>query len=186
MMQKFLLMRSIGDMLQKKNGDTYFHSQRLIGLSRLLGERLELSDDTLNDLELLAMLHDIGKLMISRNLLEKTDHLTKEDWRLLREHPEFGYRIVNAIPEIEHISEFILHHHERWDGTGYPVELSGEKIPLLSRIISVVDAYDAMTTNRIYHKRISVKKAKLELHKNAGTQFDPMIVSVFLEMIDEE
>ncbi len=122
-MRKFLLMQSIGEILQKKSRETFFHAQRLLRLSRLLGERLGLSEESLKDLEMLAMLHDIGKLMIDNNLLEKTDNLTEEDWRILREHPEFGYRIVNAIPEFQHIAEYILYHHERWDGSGYPIEI---------------------------------------------------------------
>lgn len=184
-MQRFIIMRSIGELLQKKSGETFFHSRRLLKLSRSLGERVGLSENTLEDLELLAMLHDVGKLMIGRSLLEKTDALSEADWRKLREHPEHGYRIVAAIPELAHVAEFILYHHERWDGTGYPIELSGEDIPLLSRIISVVDAYDAMTNNRVYRKGISPRKAKIELYKNAGSQFDPALVAVFLEILKD-
>ncbi len=182
-MQKFIIMRSIGEMLQKKSKETFFHSQRLLRLSRSLGERLGLSDEALEDVELLAMLHDVGKLMVKRDILERKGMLSEAEWSIIREHPEYGYLIVSAIPELAHVAEYILYHHERWDGTGYPIELSGEDIPLLSRLISVVDAYDAMTTNRIYQKSISPRKARMELYKNAGTQFDPAIVTVFLGLI---
>jgi HD-GYP domain-containing protein (c-di-GMP phosphodiesterase class II) len=103
----------------------------------------------------------------------------------MRKHPEIGYRIAMASPDLVHIAKYILYHHEKWDGTGYPEGLIGEDIPLLSRIIAVADAYDAMTNDRPYRKAISKEEALKELIKNAGTQFDPYIVSVFVSLKDK-
>lgn len=131
-------------------------------------------------LELLSTLHDIGKISIDSNILSKPGVLTKEEWSEIKKHPEVGFRITQASPELRHISEYILSHHERWDGDGYPQGLSGEQIHLLSRILLVVDSYDAMTQDRTYRKAITKEAAAAEILNNAGTQFDPVIARVFV------
>lgn len=169
-------------MFQKSN-ETEEHAERLAVLSNKLGKAMGLPEDKLNELELLATLHDLGKISIDKNILAKTEKLSDEDWREIKKHPEIGYRIASSTPELRHIAEYILCHHERWDGSGYPLGLSGRVIPLLSRIIAVVDAYDAMTQDRAYRKALSVDLAVEEIRRHAGTQFDPDIAGIFVEQV---
>jgi HD-GYP domain-containing protein (c-di-GMP phosphodiesterase class II) len=120
-------------------------------------------------------------MSISDNILNKTTPLTNEEWIEIRKHPETGYRIAQASPELFTIADYILCHHERWDGKGYPQGLQGEDIPLLSRIIAVVDSFDAMTHDRPYRKAMPVKVVIDEIVKNAGAQFDPQIAMIFVK-----
>ena len=129
------------------------------------------------------MLHDLGKMSVDKRILEKRGKLTENEWMEIKKHPEAGYRIALASPELVHIADFILCHHENWDGSGYPQGLKGEEIPLLSRIVAVVDAYDAMSNDRPYKKARSKDAAIQELRKYAGTQFDPNIVDAFLGIL---
>jgi HD-GYP domain-containing protein (c-di-GMP phosphodiesterase class II) len=144
---------------------------------------MRLSAKELDELVLLAVLHDIGKVGIKESVLQKTETLTAEDWEEMKKHPEIGCRIAQNTPELGPIAEYILCHHERWDGQGYPQGLKGEEIPLLCRILAVADAYDAMTSDRTYRKALSREEAIEEIKRNAGTQFDPQIVEMFLESI---
>ena len=141
--------------------------------------------DELDKLKLLSMLHDVGKVGVSDQILKKPGKLTEEEWEEMRKHPEIGYRIAMSSPDFANVAEYILAHHERWDGRGYPRGLSGENIPILSRILSVVDAYDAMTQDRVYHKAISHEEAMEEIRRGAGTQFDPRVVEAFVMEIEK-
>lgn len=170
--------------LFEKNQETEEHAQRLIELSRAVGQKLNLVEEQLNELELLSTLHDIGKIGISDNILNKPGKLTEEEWIEMKRHPEMGYRIAMATPELAPIADYILNHHERWDGTGYPYGRKGEEIPLLSRIISVADAYDAMTSDRSYRNAMTKEQAIEEIRRNSGTQFDPYISELFLEYVN--
>ena len=123
--------------------------------------------------------------MLSGVLL-KPGKLTDEEWEVMKTHTEKGYRIANASKELKPIAEYILHHHERWDGQGYPGGLSGEEIPILSRIITVVDSHDVMVHDRPYHKAMSHAEAVEELLRCSGSQFDPHIVTIFLQVLQEE
>lgn len=172
-------LTSIKRTMFEKSNETEEHAERMAQLSKKLGQTLELSAQQLVELELLSTLHDIGKISVDKNILTKTENLTQEDWHEIKKHPEVGYRIAKSSPELTHIAGFILSHHERWDGQGYPQGLVGEEIPLLSRIIAIVDAYDAMTQDRSYRKAITKQKALEEILKNAGTQFDPEIAKIF-------
>jgi HD-GYP domain-containing protein (c-di-GMP phosphodiesterase class II) len=129
------------------------------------------------------MLHDIGKVGINDAILRKPGKLTKEEWLEMRKHPEIGFRIAQNNVDLAPISEYILSHHERWDGKGYPRGLHGEEIPVLSRILAVVDAFDAMTNERIYSKPRSAETAAEEILRCAGTQFDPIIAQIFVEQV---
>lgn len=131
------------------------------------------------------MLHDIGKIAIDDQILKKPSALTFEEFEKMKRHPEAGYRIASTIPELAGVADYILAHHERWDGTGYPAGLAGEAIPLAARIMSVADAYDAMTSNRPYRKALTEQEAREELRVNAGSQFDPAIVRLFLDYLQE-
>lgn len=169
----------------EKSHETEAHARRLAAMARKIGEELSLSQLEMDQLELLSMLHDIGKVAVPDRILNKPDKLTPEEWSEMRKHPEVGYRIASSSPELSPIAEFILCHHERWDGKGYPQGLVGEEIPLLSRILSVVDAYDAMTEDRAYRKAMGKKEAISEIRENSGTQFDPRIASIFVEEVLE-
>ncbi|MFB0920779.1 MAG: diguanylate cyclase [Oscillospiraceae bacterium] len=177
------IISSIKTTLYEKSHETEKHAERLAGLSKKLGSILGLSDKEMDELELLSMLHDIGKIGIEDSILTKADSLTDDEWRDMKKHPEIGYRIAMASPELKHIAEYILCHHERWDGKGYPQGLSGNEIPILSRILSVVDSYDAMTNDRVYRKAVTKEQAITEILNNAETQFDPEIAKLFVNKV---
>lgn len=166
-----------------KSNETQEHEERLVNLSKKLGEEMGLSEHELDELELVAMLHDIGKINIDKKILTKTGKLSDEEWREIKKHPEVGYRIANSTFELSHIAEYILCHHEHWDGSGYPLGLSGIDIPLISRIITVVDAYDAMTQDRAYRKALPADVAMNEILNHKGTQFDPNIADIFVKKV---
>jgi diguanylate cyclase len=178
------LLLSMMATLQERSHETEEHAGRLAGMSRTVGEKLELSARHLEELELFSMMHDIGKIGIDDRILKKPGKLTDKEWEVMRMHPEIGYRIAMSSPEFESIAESILHHHERWDGTGYPGGLRGEEIPILSRILAVTDSYDAMTQKRAYRPvPMTPEEAAAEIRRNAGTQFDPLVAATFLESL---
>lgn len=172
--------------LQECDPDTESHVQRTRRAGMLLGRKLNLSDVDLSNLSLLCLLHDIGKIGIPLEILNKPGKLTDEEFATIRTHVNKGYEIAMASGEIRPLANMILHHHERWDGKGYPDKLEGENIPILSRVIAVVDAYDAMVSNRSYRNALPVEVARSEIRNNAGTQFDPVIATAFLALLEEE
>jgi len=177
------IVESIKQSMHARSQETEAHSERLSDLSKLVGMKMSLSQTELSELALLATLHDIGKIGVNDQILNKPGKLTDEEWAQMRKHTEIGYRIAMSSPELISIADYILTHHERWDGKGYPQGLSGTAIPLISRILSVVDAYDAMTQDRVYRKAMSKELAIQELKVNSGSQFDPVVVDVFVEII---
>lgn len=179
------LLESIKTTMMAKSQETEEHCERMQKLARIVGKKLNLTPTEMDELELAIALHDIGKVGISDQILQKKGPLTEEEWMEMKKHPEIGYRIAMASTEFAPIAQYILCHHERWDGTGYPRRLKGEEIPLLARIISVVDAFDAMTTTRSYRKGLTQEQAIKEMIKGSGTQFDPLVVMVFLEIFSE-
>lgn len=183
--QKSTILTSMKTTLFERSQETELHAERLVLLSHAMAKKLHLTQTQCNELELLAMLHDIGKISIDDNIINKPGKLTDEEWDAIKKHPEAGYRIAMATPELQPIANYILRHHERWDGKGYPGGLSGNEIPLLSRIISVVDAYDAMTQDRVYRKALPIDTAIEEIMRNAGTQFDPEIARLFVQVAKE-
>ena len=172
--------------LKESDSDTEAHVKRTQRTGRELGRRFGLSDLEMSQLSLLCLLHDIGKVGIPLEILNKPGRLTLEEWEVLKSHAEKGYQIAVSSWELKDIADMILYHHERWDGKGYPEGLAGEDIPLLSRIISVVDSYDAMINNRSYRRAISTEAAKAEMKRCSGTQFDPNLTEEFLKMLDED
>ncbi|MFA6308311.1 MAG: HD domain-containing phosphohydrolase [Clostridia bacterium] len=178
------LISTIIATVYEKSEETEQHSKRLSDLSVKIGKKLNLSQKDLSELELLSVLHDIGKVAIDDRILKKPDPLTEDEWIVMKTHPDIGYRIAKSTSELENIADYIRTHHERWDGKGYPQGLRGENIPLLSRILAVADAYDAMTNDRAYRKSIAKSNAIEELKSYAGTQFDPNIVKVFELLIN--
>lgn len=162
------------------------HSQRVSQLSLNLGRELGLSAQEQAELKVAGLFHDIGKISIDGELLNKPGALTPEEWIEVKGHPESGYRILNSIAGMGIIAEAVLSHHERWDGSGYPRGIKGEHIPFMSRIIAVADAYDAMISVRPYRLPLSRKEALEELRRCAGTDFDPKVVAAFLRLIAQE
>ena len=177
------LLESYKTTMYERSQETQEHAERIARVSKKIGEKLNLPQKSLDEIELFAMLHDIGKIGVDDRILKKPGKLTEEEWVGMKKHPEIGSRIARSSPEIENIADYILSHHERWDGKGYPRGLKGEEIPLLSRILSVADAYDAMTEDRIYREGMSREEALAEIKQNAGTQFDPAITRIFLANI---
>ncbi len=171
--------------LYEKNSETEEHTQRVKKLSMKLGKKVNLSKDELEELELLSLLHDIGKMGIPDNILMKPGKLTSEEWEIMKRHTEIGYRIAKATPGLNHVANEILCHHEKFDGTGYPQGLKGEEIPILSRIINIVDSFDVMTHKRVYKDASNSEHAIKELKRCSGSQFDPAIVDEFLKLLEE-
>lgn len=159
------------------------HADRLQALVLRLGRAVRLPEKALADMRLLAQFHDIGKVGIAETILFKPGPLTAEEWREIRRHCEIGHRIASSAPELTHIADCILKHHEWWDGSGYPLNLKGLAIPLECRILSIADAYDAMTSDRSYRKALSSEQALQEIERCSGSQFDPELVSKFIEIM---
>ena len=176
------IVQNLINTLAAKSSETKEHALRMTNLAYELGEKLNLSNSEMNKLSLLATLHDIGKTTISEEILTKAEKLTDEEWEIMKEHPEKGYKIASASEEFALVAEEILSHHEHWDGNGYPRSLEGKDIPYLARIISIIDAYDVMTNERPYSKAISTEDALAEIKECAGSQFDPKIAKSFIKL----
>lgn len=181
-----MVLSSFLNILKEKSYETESHVNRISEMAREFGERLNLDKEDRDKLFLLSLLHDIGKISIPENILNKTDKITDKEWELIKTHPESGHRIIKSIPRFSHIAEEILHHHERWDGTGYPDELKGEEIPLLSRILTIVDSFDVMRSGRPYKRAMSEEEIFKELERCSGSQFDPELIDVFLDILHDE
>ena len=180
------ILETLLNTLRSKCHVTEEHAWRLHKMSRKIGEEIGLPESELDRLFLLVTLHDIGKTSISEEILVKPSELNEVESKTMEKHPERGYRIASATEEFSHVANDIRHHHEWWDGSGYPEGLQGEDIPLLSRITAIVDAYDAMTNKRPYNSNPkSQKEAFTELKRCAGTQFDPELVKIFLKLFEE-
>ncbi len=175
------IISTIKATMREKSHETEAHEERIARLARRVGEILGLAQIDLDYMELLAELHDIGKVGVNEQILNKPGRLTDEEWVEMRKHPEIGERIALSTPTLAPIANYILCHHERWDGSGYPQKLKGYEIPLLSRILTIVDAYDAMTQDRVYQKAMSHQDALAEIQRNAGAQFDPQLARIFCE-----
>ncbi len=180
------IIASLEKALEERDYETEEHVRRIKDLAEKLGRELDLDEESIDNLILLAALHDVGKISIADKILFKIGGLTDKEWEKIKKHSEIGYRIAGSFRGLASIAEAILYHHEWWDGNGYPEGIKGEKIPLISRIISVVDAYDAMTNDRPYRKALSKKEAIEELKKWSGSQFDPYLVERFIPLVDDE
>lgn len=171
--------------LEEKDHITEGHADRLGDLMAAMGQRLRLSHGEIAELLLLAKFHDIGKVGIPDSILKKPGRLTEEEMAVMRKHTEIGCRIAMASVDLEPIADFILKHHEQWNGQGYPLGLLGENIPVQCRILGIVDTFDAMTNDRPYRKAQPSSMALAELQRCAGTQFDPELVKVFVSEISD-
>ena len=163
------------------------HAHRMVQLAVATASVLGQSEEELHLLRLAVLLHDIGKIGIPDAILHKPGPLTDEEWMVMRRHPEIGHQILQQAGGVfGTLAGIVATHHERWDGRGYPHGLAKEDIPLTSRIISVIDAFDAMTSLRPYKGPMPVDQTKAELRRCAGSQFDPRVVETFLQVLDEE
>ncbi len=180
------IITSLQKALEERDYETHEHMHRMRSLAIKLGEELQFSDEKLDELSLLSLLHDIGKIAIADNIVLKPSKLTSDEYELIKKHSEIGFRIASSNSDLASIAKGILSHHERWDGKGYPMGLEGKKIPIIARIISVIDSYDAMTNDRPYRKAHSKEYAIKELLSCSGKQFDPILVEHFIKIISKE
>lgn len=180
------MIKALLNMLEIHDEYTNDHSVTVANLSKELGLRLELPMIDIDRLYWAGITHDIGKIEISADILNKKEKLTTEEFKKIKHHPVIGYKALTKLDSLNDIAKYVLHHHERVDGLGYPDGLSGTEIPFISRILSVVDAWDAMTSERSYRDSLSYKVAVGQLIKNKGSQFDEFIVNEFIELLKEK
>jgi len=176
------LVQNLLNTLETKSSETKEHAIRMNNLAHKFGKKLGLSNSELNNLSLIATLHDIGKTTISEDILTKPEKLTEKEWEIMKEHSVKGYKIASASEDFALVAEEILCHHEYWNGNGYPDGLQGKEIPYLSRIISIIDAYDVMINERPYSESRCKEEALAEIKECAGSQFDPELAMEFIEM----
>lgn len=177
---------SLNQLLDLKDLNTGVHSTRLAEWALHVAGDLGLEENSLADIEVAALLHDIGKIGIPDAILNKPSRLTTEEYELMKKHPEYGWVVLRQIPGLERASLLILHHHESFDGKGYPGGLKGDEIPVGSRIVSVIDSFDAMVSNRPYRNGLPFEEAERRLLEASGSQFDPAIVQHFLPLARTE
>jgi len=177
---RFRAAASLARAVDARDVYTGSHSQRVAELAARTARRLGLPDEEVELTRLAASLHDLGKLAIPEEILRKPGPLTEPERIVLERHPQIGFRMLESLG-VDPVADWVLHHHERWDGSGYPDGVSGERIPLGARIIFVADAYDAMISERVYRRRVSPEEAIAELDRCAGTQFDPRVVAALAE-----
>jgi len=175
-------LSSIKATMLANSQETQDHMDRMGNIALKVGEKLGLKQTAMDDLYLLALLHDIGKVGIPSNILNKPSSLSDEEWEIMKKHPSIGYQIAMSSLDLRSIAKGILTHHERFDGTGYPEGLKGKEIPLISRIVSIIDTYDAITQDRPYRSARTHEEAIIEIKKCSGTQFDPDIVEAFISI----
>jgi diguanylate cyclase (GGDEF)-like protein/PAS domain S-box-containing protein len=180
------LVNTMMTLLEARDFITEGHAERLELLVVSLAERIGFASNQLDAMRLFAKFHDIGKVGISDTILFKPGSLTEEERTEMRRHSEIGYRIALASSDLVYVAEWILRHHEWWDGSGYPIGLSGTEIPIECRMLSIADAYDAMTSDRPYRQAMSVEQAVAELCKFAGSQFDPDLLTIFCELLQQQ
>lgn len=177
-------IKTLISVINAKDRYTYAHTERVVIYSELLAKQLGLSENDKKVLRFGAYLHDIGKIEIPKDVLSKRTKLTDDEWNLLKTHPENGVEIVKTVDALKNVCPLILHHHERYDGKGYPGGLKGEEIPYLARILNVADSFDAMTSNRPYSQRKKISEAVQELERCKSSQFDPELVTEFIKVIE--
>jgi putative nucleotidyltransferase with HDIG domain len=175
-------LQALSNALDVRDSETEGHSRRVVDYMELIIGQLTIAPEGLSNLRRGALLHDIGKIGVPDNVLRKPAALSESEWALMRRHPEHGARIIAKIPFLEDVSRIVRHHHERWDGCGYPDGLAGEAIPLGARIFAVADSFDAMTSDRPYRCAMSLDEARCEVTRCRGSQFDPEVVDAFLRI----
>lgn len=180
------LMQALSTTIEAKDEYTKGHSHRVAQYSALIAEALGWNSNDINNLQHAAYLHDIGKIGIPDTILNKPSRLTNEEFSIIKEHTTIGANILKNITLIDHVQEIVKYHHERYDGSGYPEGLKGEEIPIHARIVAVADSYDAMSSRRIYRNQLSKQQIITEFEQNKGTQFDPKITDIFLQLLNTD
>jgi putative nucleotidyltransferase with HDIG domain len=179
------MLRVLTGAIEARDPYTRGHSSRVTALAEAVARRLGWSAERIESLRLGGPLHDIGKLAVSHEVLHKEGRLDAKELAEIREHPKTGAKLLLRVADLRAAIPYVLYHHERWDGTGYPSGKAGEEIPLEARVLAVADAFDAMTSDRPYRRALSQAEALGEVERCAGTQFDPRIAQVFLELFAE-
>lgn len=170
--------------VEAKDRYTRGHSDRVSEYSILIGKKIGLTQEELKKLRIGGLFHDIGKIGVPDSILLKTERLTDEEYSEIKNHPSIGKHILSSASIFSDIIPIVYHHHEKYDGTGYPGKLKGEEIPLLARIAAIADTFDAMTSKRSYRDALSIDVAKNEIKRCSGTQFDPELVDAFIELFE--
>src|SRR5439155_302402 len=173
-------LQALSNALDVRDSGTEGHARRVVEYMELVARGLGVAGDELAILRRGALLHDIGKVGVPDRILRKPAALSDAEWTTMKRHPDLGARIIGGIPFLERVAAIVRHHHERWDGTGYPDAIAGERIPLGARIFTVADSFDAMTSDRPYRSALTVDEARREVERCRGTQFDPQVVDAFL------
>jgi HD-GYP domain-containing protein (c-di-GMP phosphodiesterase class II) len=176
----------LNQLLDLRDLNTGLHSTRLAEWGLLVARSLGVSERDMYGLEMGALLHDIGKVGVPDNILNKPGKLTDEEYEIVKRHPEYGWTVIRKLRGLEQSSLYVLHHHENFDGTGYPAKLKGHETPIGARIVSVIDAFDAMVSARPYRKGMPIPEALKRLHEASGKQFDPSVVKSFTEFAQNE
>lgn len=179
-------LKALTAALETRDSETHGHSERVVTYSLRLGREYGLSSETMKALEFGSLLHDIGKIGVPDSILRKPAKLTDEEWVRMKEHPYHGQQILRGIKFLEGAARVVAQHHEKWDGSGYPLGLRGEDIDICARIFSVADAFDAITSDRVYRRGKSYQEAAKELDDWAGRQFDPKVVEAFHRVPQED
>jgi len=179
-------IRTLAAAIDAKDPYTHGHSDRVSKMVVQLAKKLDFFDTEIEYIEYAAILHDIGKIGIEDRILGKKDKLTEKEYERIKEHPVIGANIIESIEFLKKCSKTVLHHHEHYNGKGYPDGLKGEEIPKFSRLLAIVDSYDAMNSDRPYRKRLSQKDILEELKKESGKQFDPEMVEAFISLLEEK
>jgi HD-GYP domain-containing protein (c-di-GMP phosphodiesterase class II) len=177
---------AFNQLLDLKDISTGVHSTRLAEWAIRVAREMQIPEGRFYQVEVAALLHDVGKIGVPDAILKKAGPLTADERVIINRHPEYSWSILRLFPGLEEASLYALHHHENIDGTGYPAGLKGQDIPLVSRIISVIDAYDAMVSNRCYRKGLPHQEAISRLMQSCGTQFDPAVVQAFIPIAEKE
>lgn len=186
--EQLALTIALSKALDSRDTYTSHHSENTARYAVDIAQKMKLSKETCNFIRIGALLHDIGKIGIPKQILNKPGKLSNEEYDLIKTHPSIGYEMIKHVTNFKEngILDIVLYHHERYDGKGYPKGLKGNEIPLVARIVAVADAFDAMTTKRVYRNEHSIEYVLLEILNNKGTQFDPEIVDVFLSQFKEQ
>ncbi len=183
--QTRLALEELADIIDMRDHYTYEHSRRVAELARATARRLGLKTDAVELVTMAGRVHDVGKIGIKSSVLMKPGKLTDVEWQEMRSYPVVGARLIANFPRVAQGRELVLHHHERYDGKGYPGRLAGNRIPLGARILAVANAWDAMTSHRAYRRALNLDHVRAEMTRGSGTQFDPEILAAFLATLDE-